>query len=128
MNHQVIEIKYKLKCFKCEKTFTFTTGRAKEKCPHCNTGSPNLITEPYMFNTPEETIQKLKDIYEKIDKKYLEGSSNIPFGCWISDAIKMKGNHYDYYKEEYIAFFLTALNEFPNILKLVENKKFVKRY
>lgn len=73
-------------------------------------------------STPEETLEKLKEIYERLDKKYLEGASNVPFGCWIPDAIKYRGEHHDYYKEEYIEFFLTSLNEFQNLVKLLDRK------
>ena len=69
-----------------------------------------------------KTIEKLKEIYSKLEHKSLEGCSNVPFGCWIPKAIKYKGEHYDYYKEEYVEFFLTALNEFPSILKALEDK------
>ena len=70
--------------------------------------------------TPEETLEKLKDIYSRLDKKYLEGANNVPFGCWIPDAVKYRGEHHDYYKEDYTEFFLTALNEFPNLIKLLD--------
>jgi len=72
------------------------------------------------MKTPEETLANLKIMYDKLEFKKLEGASNIPFGCWIPKAIKHRGEHHEYYKEEYVAFFLTALNEFPNILKLIE--------
>ncbi len=68
------------------------------------------------------TIEKLKMLYDKLEHKRLEGSSNVPFGCWIPKAIKYRGEHHDYYKEEYVEFFLTALNEFPSILKALEVK------
>jgi len=74
------------------------------------------------MRTPEETLAALKRMYNKLEDKHLEAASNVPFGCWIPKAIKHHGEHHEYYKEEYIEFFLTALNEFPNILKLIGEK------
>lgn len=118
MQHQILE----LKCGKCKKKFPYKENR--EECPHCyHIGSIKEEDKVTLDVSPEETLEKLKRLYDNLEHKHLEGASNVPFGCWIPKALKMKGNHYDYYKEEYISFFLTALNEFPNVLKLIEKDK-----
>jgi len=115
--HKIIN----LECGKCGNIFSFSDY--KEECPKCGYLG-NIIEEDntQLNKNPQETYNTLKEIYAKLDKKKIKALSNCPFGLWMPEIIRIKGNHYDYYEEDYIYFFLTALNEFPNLIKLIEKE------
>lgn len=66
-----------------------------------------------------ELFKSLKEI--NLSQSQYGGFSNIPFGVYIKDIVKIHGEHCDYLKNEEAKFILLCLNNRDIILNVLED-------